>query len=245
MEHTPINMAECDSNDNNSDYVLVVQETQDVFQESQDFCQESQDFFVDDFQFPPTTTDDPLQQETNKKISLTCEDYIKYDSSVDSDPTLDLEFTTFRKCDKDNKKDESNESVNMSEETSQDCDHSLSQDFELGCNVSTCHMDMVDGDSSDDNTSDSLLPIPHDLPEESQDLEIACNVLFCTFPHIFTYYQSQQDGNDPPLTEFMKMSIEIIGKDIIQEIAYHRHKTRFPKKSPKNIQTSVPDLTHY
>ena len=31
MEHTPINMAECD---NNSDYVLVVQETQDVFQES-------------------------------------------------------------------------------------------------------------------------------------------------------------------------------------------------------------------
>ena len=36
MEHTPINMAECDSNDNNSDYVLVVQETQDVFQESQD-----------------------------------------------------------------------------------------------------------------------------------------------------------------------------------------------------------------
>ena len=67
MEHTHINMAECDSNDNNSDYVLVVQETQDVFQESQDFCQESQDFFVDDFQFPPTTTDDPLQQETNKK----------------------------------------------------------------------------------------------------------------------------------------------------------------------------------
>ena len=46
------------------------------------------------------------------------------------------------------------------------------------------------------------------------------------FPHIFTYYQSQQDGNDPPLTEFMKMSLEITGKDIIQEIAYHRHKFR-------------------
>ena len=34
MEHTPINMAECDSSDNNSECVLVVQETQDVFQES-------------------------------------------------------------------------------------------------------------------------------------------------------------------------------------------------------------------
>ena len=95
-------------------------------------------------------------------------------------------------------------------------------------------MNMVEGESSDDNTSDSLLP--QDLSQESQDLEIACKMPSYMFPHIFTYNQSQQDGNDnndsfqnyfnPQLNEFMKMSLEITGKDIKQEIAHHRHKIR-------------------
>ena len=55
MEHTQIIMADCDS-DNNSDSLLLVQESQDLFQETQDL-------FADDFLLPPTDIirDDPLQ----------------------------------------------------------------------------------------------------------------------------------------------------------------------------------------
>ena len=161
-------MAECDSSDNNSDCLLVVQETQDLFQESQDLFQESEDFFDDDFQFPPTIRDDPLQQESSQKISLTCEDYLKDfttdESSIDSDPTPDLEIATTSNCDKDNKKEESNESVKMkkwpilklkmTEENSDDSDHTLTQDFEVACNM-----------------------------------EIGCNVTKCTFSHILACNQ--------------------------------------------------------
>ena len=201
-EHTHINMADCDS-DNNSDSLLP--------QESQDLFQESQDLFADDFLLPPTDIirDDPLQEESSPKISLTCEEYLKdftTDESIDSDPTPDLEIATTSNCDKDDKNEESNDSVkmkkwpilklNMTQENSDDSDHTLTQDLEVGCNVTTC-----------------------------------------TFPHILAYNQSKQedqnDNNDssqqyitPPLDDFMNMSLEIFGKDIIEEISYHRHKIR-------------------
>ena len=96
-------------------------------------------------------------------------------------------------------------------------------------------------DCDRDNNSDSLLlQESEDLFQESQDLEVACNVTTCTFPHILAYNQSKQEENDnnnssqqyisPPLNDFMNMSLEISGKDIIQEISYHRHKIRDFKK---------------
>ena len=98
-------MADCDS-DNNSESLLPP-ESQDFFQESQDFFQESQDFFSDDSLLPLTNIiiEDPLKIESSPKISLTCEEYLKDfttdESTIDTDPTPDLEFTTtFRKCDK-------------------------------------------------------------------------------------------------------------------------------------------------
>ena len=68
-------MADCDL-DNNSESLLP--------QESQDFFQESQDLFGDDSLLPPTNIirDDPLQQESSQNISLTCEGYLKDDSSA-------------------------------------------------------------------------------------------------------------------------------------------------------------------
>ena len=98
-------MADCDS-DNNS-VSLLPPESQDFFQESQEFFQESQDLFSDDSLLPLTNIiiEDPLKVESCPKISLTCEEYLKDfktdESTIDTDPTPDLEFTTtFRKCDK-------------------------------------------------------------------------------------------------------------------------------------------------
>ena len=55
-------MADCDSD--NSDSLLP---------------QESQDLFADDLLFPcsDTITDNPLQEESSQKISLTCEEFLK------------------------------------------------------------------------------------------------------------------------------------------------------------------------
>ena len=76
-------------------------------QPSEDFFQESQDLLSDDNLLPVTNiiTEHPLKMETCPKISLTCEEYLKDsttdETTIDTDPTPDLEFTTtFRKCDK-------------------------------------------------------------------------------------------------------------------------------------------------
>ena len=90
--------------------------------------------------------------------------------------------------------------LNMTQEDSDDSDHTLTQDFEVACNM-----------------------------------EIGCNVTNCTFSHILACNQSKQedknDNNDssqkyytPTLNHFMNMSLEIFGKDIIEEISYHKHK---------------------
>ena len=43
----------------------------------------------------------------------------------------------------------------------------------------------------------TLLPQEsEDLFQESQDLEVACNVTTCTFPHILAYNQSKQNENN-------------------------------------------------
>ena len=76
-------------------------------QPSEDFFQESQDLLSDDNLLPVTNiiTEHPLKMETCPKISHTCEEYLKDsttdETTIDTDPTPDLEFTTtFRKCDK-------------------------------------------------------------------------------------------------------------------------------------------------
>ena len=69
---------------------------------------ESQDLFAEDLLLPcsDTITDEPLQEESGQRISVYCENYIKYgtsDESFDSDPTQDLEIATSSNCVKDDK----------------------------------------------------------------------------------------------------------------------------------------------
>ena len=132
-------MADCDS-DNNSESLLPP-ESQDFFQESQDFFQESQDFFSDDSLLPLTNIiiEDPLKKESSPKISLTCEEYLKDfttdESTIDSDPTPDVEFTTtFRKCDK------FEHSLTADVDSADKSDHTHTTDVDsIKCNVLGCN----------------------------------------------------------------------------------------------------------
>ena len=74
---------------------------------SEDFFQESQDFLIDDYPLPVTNSiaEDPLNMKTSTpKLRLTCEDFLQDsttdENTIDTDPTPDLDITTFRKCDK-------------------------------------------------------------------------------------------------------------------------------------------------
>ena len=91
--------------------------------------QESQDLFADDLLLPSTDTiiDDPLQEASSQKHRLYCEDFLKDDTSdesIDSDVTPDLEFATTSNCDKDDKNEDSNNSVKMKKKTFWDSDDS-------------------------------------------------------------------------------------------------------------------------
>ena len=118
-------MADCDS-DNNSESLLP---------------QESQNLFGDDSLLPLTNIirDDPLKKESSPKISVTCEEYLKDfttdESTIDSDPTPDVEFTTtFRKCDK------FEHSLTADVDSADKSDHTHTTDVDsIKCNVLGCN----------------------------------------------------------------------------------------------------------
>ena len=60
---------------------------------------------------------------------------------------------------------------------------------------------------------------------------IKCNVLGCNYSHTCAYNKDNDntDSGDyltPTLSKFMDSSVEIFGKDIIEEISFYKHKLR-------------------
>ena len=125
--------------------------------------QEGQDLFSDEFLLPPTDIirDDPLQEESSKKISLTCEEYLKDfttdESTIDTDPTPDLEFTTtFRKCDK------FEHTMTADVDSADKSDHTHTTHVDsikcnvLGCNIS--HTCAYNKETDNSNSAQYLTP---------------------------------------------------------------------------------------
>ena len=84
-----------------------------------------------------------------------------------------------------------------------------------------CKWNLTPEDSDDCDKSDHTLTPDVDI--------ISCNVVSCNYSHTQSY-NKDNDNNDsgdyltPTLSNFMDMSVEIHGKDIIEEISFYKHK---------------------
>ena len=92
--------------------------------------------------------------------------------------------------------------LNMTQEDSDDSDHTLTQDFEVACNMEI-------GCNVTNYTFSHILACNQSKQEDKNDNN-----------------DSSQKYNTPTLNEFMNMSVEMFGKDNSEEISYHRLKIR-------------------
>ena len=157
---------------------------------------------------PPTDIirDDPLQEERSPKISLTCEEYLKDfttdESTIDSDPTPDVEFTTFRKCDK------FEHSLTADVDSADKSDHTHTTDVDsikcnvLGCNYS--HTCAYNKETDNTNSGDYLTPTLNTFMESI--IEISGNDII----QEMSYYKHRLRACEQKLIEEYNISPVIV-----------------------------------